>query len=101
MATLEVPNLGCKYIATSVDTEQNVAHMQLSRESKSNALNMQMWGELKAAVEALGAREDVRVIVLSGCGKNFCAGIDLKGVAADLLQEEKCPARTRSRLLSK
>mmetsp|Transcript_2292 Transcript_2292/g.4617 ORF Transcript_2292/g.4617 Transcript_2292/m.4617 type:complete len:282 (+) Transcript_2292:157-1002(+) len=101
MPMLAVPNLDGKHVVAQVDTELRVAHMQLCRESKSNALNMQMWGELKDVVDALGARDDVHVIVLSACGRNFCAGIDLSGVAPDLLQENTCPARTRSRLLSK
>jgi enoyl-CoA hydratase/carnithine racemase len=88
-----------KYVTIQVDTELMVAHMQLAREASSNALNMQMWGELKSAVDALGAREDVRVIVLSGRGKNFCGGIDLESVGADLIREDSCPARTRSSLL--
>ena len=56
-------------------------------------------GELPVAARWLGIQPGIRVVILAGTGKNFCAGIDLAAVAADLLQENSCPARTRLKLL--
>ena len=43
-----------------------------------NAVAMDMLVELTHTFDALGDRDDVRVIVLTGAGKHFCAGADLK-----------------------
>lgn len=61
-----------------VDVGDKVAEVSFNRPEKANALNMGAWEELKAIMEELGARGDVRVIILKGEGKVFCAGIDLE-----------------------
>jgi len=48
-----------------------------------NALDCAAWEELASAVEALGRRDDVRVLILRGEGRGFCAGVDIKELAAD------------------
>mmetsp|Transcript_18255 Transcript_18255/g.25308 ORF Transcript_18255/g.25308 Transcript_18255/m.25308 type:complete len:280 (-) Transcript_18255:200-1039(-) len=90
-----------KYLVVSVHVKEQIGYLQLNRPSKSNALNMEMWQEFGEAVNFLAACEEVRVLVLSGNGRNFCAGIDLQAVGADILKEEACPGRTRTRLLEK
>lgn len=54
-----------------------VTHVQLNRPKKFNALNIQLWKEIGDVFKMLMEDECTRVIVLSGNGKNFCAGIDL------------------------
>lgn len=61
-----------------VDIEDNIAQVHFNRPDKANALNQTSWDELQAIFEDLDERPDVRVIILSGEGKNFCAGIDLE-----------------------
>lgn len=56
---------------------QGVAFVQLARAEKLNALDRQMFLELAAAAETLGANPKLRAVVLSGQGKAFCAGLDL------------------------
>jgi enoyl-CoA hydratase len=48
-----------------------------------NALNSAGWYALAAEIEALGRRTDVRVIVIRAQGRGFCAGVDIKELAAD------------------
>ena len=48
-----------------------------------NAFGVAAQFALAAEIEALGRRDDVRVIVIAAAGKGFCAGIDVKEVAAD------------------
>ncbi|MBB3046675.1 enoyl-CoA hydratase [Litorivivens lipolytica] len=82
----------------AVTVENHIAHVQLNRPEKANAMNLPMWGELQTCFEALSDEPDVRVIVLSGAGKNFCAGIDLDmfaSIAGDAKQE---PARAAEQL---
>lgn len=47
-----------------------------------NALDSQGWAALATEIEALGMRPDVRVIVLRAEGRGFCAGVDIKELAA-------------------
>ena len=54
-----------------------VAHLRLSRPEASNALDMRFWRGLGPALKDLDAGGDVRALVLSGDGRNFCAGMDI------------------------
>ncbi|WP_431512754.1 crotonase/enoyl-CoA hydratase family protein [Variovorax sp. DAIF25] len=56
---------------------RGVARLTLNRPDTHNALNAILIGELRRAVEWLGAAEGVRALVLTGAGKTFCAGGDL------------------------
>ena len=48
-----------------------------------NALNSAGWYGLAAQIEAMGQRADVRVILIRSQGRGFCAGVDIKELAAD------------------
>lgn len=56
---------------------RGVATLTLNRPEKHNAMSGQMLRELKQAAAQLGADNAVRVVVLTGTGKSFCAGGDL------------------------
>ncbi len=55
-----------------------VATLTLNRPDVHNALNPELMNKLVDALHALAANPDVRVIVLRGEGKSFCAGADLR-----------------------
>jgi len=55
----------------------DIAVMTLNRPEKLNALNYELVEELHAALDALGANNDCRVVVLTGAGRGFCSGLDL------------------------
>ncbi|SMP30602.1 crotonase/enoyl-CoA hydratase family protein [Shimia sagamensis] len=66
------------YETLGIDTDdRGVATLTLNRPDKHNAMSGQMIVELKQAAEALSSDESVRVVVLTGAGKSFCAGGDL------------------------
>lgn len=54
-----------------------VAHLRLTRPEASNALDMDFWRRFGPELKALDATGEVRALVLSGEGKNFCAGMDI------------------------
>ena len=56
---------------------ESMAWVNLDRPEVRNALNAEMILELTEAFDWLGSRNDIRVIVLKGNGKAFCAGADL------------------------
>ncbi len=58
-----------------------IATITLNRPERLNAINDDMPGEIRQAVEAANADDRVHVIVLRGAGNAFCAGYDLKEYA--------------------
>lgn len=60
-----------------IEREAGIGQLWLARDSKLNALDRALWREIPRAVAELDADPAVRVIVLGGRGKAFCAGIDL------------------------
>src|SRR5205814_5227253 len=59
------------------DIRKNVAFVLLDRPDVHNAFNDELVKAITDAFTELGQRDDVRVIVLAGNGKSFCAGADL------------------------
>ena len=70
-----------------VTREDGVATLWLNRPEKRNAVDYAMWLELARLATELGADPDVRVLVVRGVGKHFCAGGDISGLG-DLPFEE-------------
>ncbi|MBL3703066.1 crotonase/enoyl-CoA hydratase family protein [Sulfitobacter sp. BDSS02] len=58
--------------------ERGVAHLTLERSEKHNAMSARMIAELTEAAASIAADSAIRVVVLTGAGKTFCAGGDLK-----------------------
>lgn len=58
------------------------AHLTLNRPEVKNAMNAQMVVDITAAFAALGDNREVRAVVISGAGGTFCAGGDIKELAA-------------------
>jgi len=54
-----------------------VCHVELNRPDRYNAMNGTMWREIGTCFNHLNEDENTRVIVLSGSGKHFTAGLDL------------------------
>lgn len=65
----------------SVTYEKHIAHVTLTRGDKMNALDDAMVDAIVSAGEEVAASE-ARVVVLSGEGKSFCAGLDVANFAA-------------------
>ena len=60
-----------------VQLGESMAWVNLDRPEVRNALNPELIRELTEAFEWLNSRDDIRVIILKGNGKCFCAGADL------------------------
>jgi enoyl-CoA hydratase/carnithine racemase len=59
------------------DVKDHIATVTLNRPEKRNALNSEALHALAATLTQLEYRQDVRVVVIRGAGKTFCAGRDL------------------------
>ncbi len=70
-----------------------VATITLDRPDRLNALAVETWTELRDALEAADADDDVRVIVLAGNGKAFCAGDDISDFEFETAGDARAYAR--------
>ena len=75
------------YQALRVETDAGVAIVTLNRPESRNLLEPVMFSELSRALRSLDDQADVRAIVLTGAGRDFCAGADLGGGAAIFSKE--------------
>jgi enoyl-CoA hydratase len=66
------------YESIRVQKEDRIGHLQLHRPERINALGKSMLLEIHDALDTLEADPEVRAIVLSGAGKGFSSGFDLK-----------------------
>lgn len=62
----------------TVDTEDRVAVVTLNRPAAFNAFDLDMMSAFSAALVSLATNPDVRGVVITGAGKAFCAGGNLK-----------------------
>ncbi len=66
--------------------EDGIADVRMTRVDKMNALDATQWAALVDAIDTLNATQGLRVVVLSGEGRAFCAGLDLSS-----LQDDRTP----------
>lgn len=64
----------------TLDVQGRIATLTLNRPEARNALSLDLLAALHARADDLVARDDVSVVVLTGAGKSFCAGMDLRAV---------------------
>ena len=60
----------------TLEINDRIAHIRLSRPNKLNAMNWAFWSEMPEIVKSINDRTDVRAVVLSGEGKAFTVGLD-------------------------
>ena len=66
-----------EYKDITLKKEEGIATITLNRPEKLNAATDRMLGELFDAIKEVGEDDSIRVLVLTGAGRGFCAGIDL------------------------
>ncbi|MGX1127002.1 crotonase/enoyl-CoA hydratase family protein [Pseudomonas sp. HLS-6 TE3448] len=70
------------YQAFKVELSNNIAHVQINRPEKVNAMNAAFWAEIIDIFKWIDDTDAVRVVVISGAGKHFSSGIDLMLLAS-------------------
>ena len=73
-----------------------VAVVRLNRPERLNAINEIMQAELRRALAGLAADRSVRAVILTGAGRGFCAGIDVRDFGPSA-PEASAPALERMR----
>ncbi|WP_028632328.1 MULTISPECIES: crotonase/enoyl-CoA hydratase family protein [Pseudomonas] len=89
-----------EYSAFKVELIDNIAHVQINRPEKLNAMNAAFWEEIIDIFQWVDDTDAIRVVVISGAGKHFSAGIDLALLASVAGQLGKDVGRN-ARLLRK
>ncbi len=70
------------YQAFRVEQVDKIAHVQINRPDKINAMNADFWREIIEIFQWVDDTDTVRAVVLSGAGKHFSSGIDLTLLAS-------------------
>lgn len=79
-----------------IERDGHIAHVVLNRPDKRNAIDQPMFAELRDAARTLADDRSVWVVVLSGAGRTFSAGLDMSNFAAMGRGEVKGDAATRA-----
>ena len=70
------------YETIKLEISDNIATLTLNRPDRMNAFTPQMAIDMIAAFNETDANDDVRVVIVTGAGRGFCAGADLGGGGA-------------------
>ena len=65
------------------DRPDGLTTLTLNRPDQFNSLSKEMLTALQRQLDAIAADDDIRVVVIAGAGKAFCAGHDLKEMRAN------------------
>jgi len=86
------------YQAFRVELKDRVAHVAINRPEKVNAMNAAFWDEIVEIFRWIDDTDEARVVLLSGEGKHFSAGIDLQLLAQAATQLGADVGRNAERL---
>ncbi len=92
------------YSAFKVELTDHIAHVQIHRPHKLNAMSAEFWSEIIDIFKWVEDTDEVRAVVLSGAGKHFSSGIDLTllaSVANELGKDVGRNARALRRIVLK
>src|SRR5262249_44620259 len=89
--------------AVLYSVDGRIAKITLNRPDKRNALNDELVSQLKTSLRTAESNDEVRAIVISGAGKDFCSGADLSSlekIAAASVSENVDDARSLMELFT-
>lgn len=66
--------------------EEGIATITMNRPDKRNAFTPEIWESIYRVVEDAGKDDEVRVLIITGTGRAFCTGADVKAQAEQLSQ---------------
>jgi enoyl-CoA hydratase len=67
---------------TVAPVADHITAIRLDRPDRLNAINFELVGELHDALDVVAADDDCKVVIISGNGRGFCSGLDLKDFGA-------------------
>lgn len=71
------------------EIKNGIAFVRLNRAKKHNALDMPMFYAIDKSIKQLKKNKSIRVVIVSGEGRSFCSGLDVKAVMQNKLSALK------------
>ncbi len=71
-----------EYSTLTFEVKNNVGHVAFNRPESANGINLELAREFSDAIRRCAESHEVRAVLLTGNGKLFCAGGDVKAFAA-------------------
>jgi enoyl-CoA hydratase/carnithine racemase len=66
-----------------LEIRDNIAIVTLNRPEKANAFDGKMWLSLEEVTEKIKLNAEIKAVILTGAGKNFCGGLDINQVITE------------------
>jgi len=82
-------------------TKDGIRHVELNRPEKMNSLDMDMFHSIAAAAKQMRNDKHVRVVIISGKGRAFCSGLDVKSIIRPSTEHGRLPMTKINRLLER
>src|SRR5579862_7388899 len=70
-----------KYETIILDRKDGIGYLTLNRPDRANTISLQLMHDVVSAMEQVEADQEYRVVILTGAGKHFCGGADLRDFA--------------------
>jgi len=68
-----------------LNIDNNIAYVRLNRVKKHNALNLAMFHQIRSTIKRLKSNSNIRAVIVSGNGDDFCTGLDVKSVMKSVI----------------
>lgn len=69
-----------EYETILVEKRSGIGYLTLNRPERANTINGQLGSDINAALDDFSSDRETRVIILTGAGRHFCGGADLRAV---------------------
>lgn len=79
---MAVVNENCGDLVLRTDTD-GISHLQLNRPKSYNALSIDCMNMLREKTESISNDSSIKAVIISGAGRGFCAGHDMKEMRAN------------------
>lgn len=87
-----------EYTTFDLTIDHHVAHLRFNRPQEYNTMSVAFWQEFPHAIKAIDEGAKARVLVISGAGKHFCAGMDLAIFKSGAIKRPADPARANEHM---
>ena len=85
------------YETLEVEIRERILTVTLNRPERLNAFNVQMLQDLLRVLDQADADDEVRVVIVTGAGRGFCAGADLSRGAGTFDRSDRDPSKEEIR----
>ena len=68
--------------------QDGIGTITLDRPDRLNALTFEVYAELRDVLPALAARDEVKVLIITGAGRGFCSGGDVEDIIGRLVEQD-------------